>query len=83
MTVQKQGHFTCPNCGTEAWVWSKKDPEFAEQLKQPAMRTCPDCLAMNRTHPDSPLEASLSQVWADNTYVVCQRCEGVGVILRD
>ena len=81
--VQKQGHFTCPNCGTEAWVWSKKDPKFVDQLKEPPKRTCPDCLGMNRTHPESLDEPSLSQVWADDNYVVCQRCSGVGVILRD
>ena len=83
MSVQKQGHFTCPNCGTEAWIWSKKDHAFVEKLKEEPKASCPDCLGMNRTHPESPSEPSLSQMFVDGIYVVCTRCDGTGVIIRN
>lgn len=82
--VQKQGHFTCPNCGTEAWIWSKKDLNFTMPEHKPQTTTCPDCLGMNRTHPEhGSTDEALSQVVVGregkySVYDVCPRCAGKG-----
>lgn len=88
--VQKQGHFTCPNCGTEAWIWSKKDPDFVMPQDEIRTRTCPDCMGRNWTMSEEEaiksgqVARTQKVVGRDNqgaVYAVCDKCEGQGWIL--